>query len=102
MGITYLKDQRTLFWFGPVKYLFERSIDNTSARANQAILRLEKNFKIFFMKKNIFYEKKYFFREKYFFVKKNIFAKIYEKKYFMKKYFFEKKIFSLKFVKKKY
>merc|ERR1711984_36406 len=73
-GITYLKHQRTLPWFGPIKHLSERSVDNTSAR---------KKFQ------NIFYEKKYFFREKYFFEKKNIFAKTCEKK-----------IFSLKFMKK--
>ena len=30
-GITYLKDQRTLVWLGPIKYLSERSINNTLA-----------------------------------------------------------------------
>ena len=34
----YLKNQMTLLWLGPIKYLPEISIDNTSAQANQAFV----------------------------------------------------------------
>merc|ERR1712074_89002 len=64
-----LKDQLKIFWLRPVKYLSERSIDNTLVRKKIQNIFYEKNI---FMKKNILKKK--------IFLKKKFFAKNLEKK----------------------